>query len=53
MHDADATTSSAMLRRIPGAQGGMAEGAHTMRFWRSVLEPQLAFLGTELSRAKS
>jgi S-formylglutathione hydrolase FrmB len=53
LDDPFASTSSAMLRRIPGAQGGMAEGAHTMRFWRSVLPAQLAFLGRALSHAAS
>lgn len=47
--DPFASTSSAMLRRIPNAQGKLSPGAHTMRFWRSVLPDQLAFLGASLA----
>jgi S-formylglutathione hydrolase FrmB len=49
LQDPFASTSAAMLRRIPGVEGAMAEGAHTMRFWRSVLPAQLAFLGRSLA----
>lgn len=47
--DPFASTSAAMLQRIPGVEGGLGAGAHTMRFWRSVLPEQLEFLGKALS----
>lgn len=48
--DPFASTSAAMLRRIPQADGGLHVGAHAMRFWRSVLPAQLAFIGNALAR---
>ena len=50
LQDPFASTASAMLKRVPGMHGGLVEGAHTMRFWRSVLPAQLAFLGDALTR---
>ena len=49
LQDPFASTSAVMLARIPGVHGAMVEGAHTMRFWRSVLPAQLAFLGRALA----
>ncbi len=48
--DPFASTAAVMLKKIPGVHGAMVQGAHTMRFWRSVLPAQLAFLGRALAR---
>lgn len=47
--DPFAVSARALLDRVPGITGGFAAGAHTMRFWRSVLPAQLRFLGAALA----
>ncbi len=48
IEDPFASTAAVMLNKIPGVHGAMVQGAHTMRFWRSALPAQLAFLGRVL-----